>query len=90
MTGRPIEMGNAPSKAGARSASRRQALWPHRYRLSRMEAKEAVIAGKRMAELGRLLSAAQGYEVLTSTGRRLGRVERVRYQRYWLKTASLY
>jgi len=35
-----------------------------------------------MAELGRLLAAAEGYQVLTSTGRRLGRVEHVRYQQH--------
>jgi hypothetical protein len=47
-----------------------------------MEATDAVIARKKMAELGRLLAAAEGYQVLTSTGRRLGRVERVRYEQY--------
>jgi hypothetical protein len=47
-----------------------------------MEAAEVVIARRRMAELGRLLAAAEGYQVLTSMGRRLGRVERVRYERY--------
>jgi hypothetical protein len=47
-----------------------------------MEAKDAVIARKRMAELGRLLAAAEDYQVLTSTGRRLGRVERVRYEQH--------
>jgi hypothetical protein len=47
-----------------------------------MEATNVVIARKRMAELGRLLAAAEGYQVLTSMGRRLGRVERVRYERY--------
>ena len=41
-----------------------------------------VIARKRMAELGRLLAAAEGYQVLTGTGRRLGRVEHVRYQQH--------
>jgi hypothetical protein len=39
-------------------------------------------ARKRMAELGRLLAAAEGYQVLTSKGRRMGRVEHVRYQQY--------
>jgi hypothetical protein len=48
----------------------------------KVEAKDAVIARKRMAELGRLLAAAEGYQVLTSTGRRLGRVQHVRYQKY--------
>lgn len=47
-----------------------------------MEATDVVIARKRMAELGRLLAAAEGYQVLTSTGRRLGRVEHVRYEHY--------
>lgn len=41
-----------------------------------------MIGRKRMAELGRLLAAAEGYQVLTSTGRRLGRVEHVRYQQH--------
>jgi hypothetical protein len=35
-----------------------------------------------MAELGRRLAAGEGYQVLTSTGHRLGRVERIRYQQY--------
>jgi hypothetical protein len=47
-----------------------------------METPDVVIARRRMAELGRLLAAADGYQVLTSTGRRLGRVERVRYEQY--------
>jgi hypothetical protein len=47
-----------------------------------MEATDVVIARKKMAELGRLLAAAEGYQVLTSTGRRLGRVEHVRYEQY--------
>ena len=47
-----------------------------------MEATDAVMARKRMAELGRLLAAAEGYQVITSTGRRLGRVEHVRYRQY--------
>jgi sporulation protein YlmC with PRC-barrel domain len=47
-----------------------------------VEATDAVIARKRLAELGRLLATAEGYQVLTSTGHRLGRVEHVRYQRY--------
>ena len=37
---------------------------------------------KRMSELGRLLASAEGYEVLTSAGGRLGRVEHVRYERH--------
>jgi PRC-barrel domain len=41
-----------------------------------------VIVRKREAELGRMLAAAEGYQVLTSTGRRLGRVEHVRYQHH--------
>jgi hypothetical protein len=49
---------------------------------SGMEATKAVISRKRIAELGRLLARAEGYEVLTSMGRRLGRVEHVRYQQY--------
>jgi hypothetical protein len=47
-----------------------------------METTDAVIGRKRMAELGRLLAAAEGYQVLASTGRRLGRVDHVRYQQY--------
>jgi hypothetical protein len=47
-----------------------------------MEATNGVITRRRMAELGRLLAAAEGYQALTSTGRRLGRVERVRYQQH--------
>jgi hypothetical protein len=47
-----------------------------------METPDVEIARRRMAELGRLLAAADGYQVLTSTGRRLGRVERVRYEQY--------
>jgi hypothetical protein len=34
---------------------------------------------KRRAELGRLLAAAAGYQALTATGGRLGRIEHVRY-----------
>jgi hypothetical protein len=48
----------------------------------KVEMKDAVFARKRRAELGRLLAAAEGYQVLTSTGRRLGRVEHVRYQQH--------
>jgi hypothetical protein len=47
-----------------------------------METTDPVTARKRMAELGRLLAAAEGYQVLTSMGRRLGRVERVRYEQH--------
>jgi len=47
-----------------------------------MEAMDAVIARKRMAEFGRMLAASEGYQVLTSRGRRLGRIEHVRYQQY--------
>jgi hypothetical protein len=46
-----------------------------------MEATDGVVR-KRMVELGRLLAAAEGYQVLTSTGRRLGRIEHVRYEQY--------
>jgi hypothetical protein len=35
-----------------------------------------------MAELGRLLAAAEGYQVLTKLGDRLGRVDHVRYQQH--------
>jgi hypothetical protein len=44
-----------------------------------MEAGEQGEQRKRLVELGRLLAAADGYQVLTATGRRLGRVEHVRY-----------
>ena len=36
----------------------------------------------RPRELGRLLAAAEGYAVLDASGRQLGRVDRVRYERY--------
>jgi hypothetical protein len=38
--------------------------------------------GRRQAELGRLLAATDGYQVLASDGTHLGRLEHVRYQRY--------
>lgn len=45
-----------------------------------MEGIDEVAARKRVAELGRLLAAAGGYQVRTTTGGRLGRVEHVRYE----------
>ncbi len=45
-----------------------------------MEGIDGVAARKKMAELGRLLAAAEGYQVRTTTGGRLGRVEHVRYE----------
>jgi hypothetical protein len=47
-----------------------------------MEGIDGVAARKKMAELGRLLAAAEGYQVLTSSGRRMGRVAHVRYERH--------
>jgi hypothetical protein len=38
--------------------------------------------GRRQAELGRLLAAADGYRVVASDGTHLGRLDHVRYQRY--------
>jgi len=35
-----------------------------------------------LAELGRLLAAADGYAVFDASGRQLGRVDRVRYERH--------
>ena len=35
-----------------------------------------------LSELGRLLAAAEGYAVLDASGRQLGRVDRVRYERH--------
>ncbi len=37
---------------------------------------------RRQAELGRLLAAADGYQVVASDGTHLGRLDHVRYQRY--------
>ena len=37
---------------------------------------------RKLAELGRLLAAAEGYLVLNRDGRQLGHVDHVRYQRY--------
>jgi len=37
---------------------------------------------RRQAELGRLLTDAEGYRVLTEEGRQLGLVEHVRYRRH--------
>jgi hypothetical protein len=39
-------------------------------------------SGRRQAELGRLLAAADGYQVVASDGTQLGRLDHVRYQRY--------
>jgi hypothetical protein len=47
-----------------------------------MEGAAGVEVRERMSELGRLLAAAEGYQVLTSTGARLGRVEHVRYEQH--------
>lgn len=47
-----------------------------------MEAGEQGEERRRLAELGRLLAAADGYQVLTPGGKRLGRVEHVRYGRH--------
>jgi hypothetical protein len=47
-----------------------------------VEGRSGSEAQKRMAELGRLLAAAEGYQVLTLTGGRLGRVDHVRYQQH--------
>jgi hypothetical protein len=44
-----------------------------------MEASEEGDQRRRLAEFGRLLAAAAGYQVQTVNGRRLGRVEHVRY-----------
>ncbi len=35
-----------------------------------------------LSELGRLLAAAEGYAVFDASGRQLGRVDRVRYERH--------
>jgi hypothetical protein len=43
-------------------------------------ADEAVAARKRLARLGRLLAASDGYQVRTKEGAKLGRVEYVRYK----------
>jgi hypothetical protein len=47
-----------------------------------MERDEGVDPRKRAARLGRLLSAAVGYEVRTNEGAKLGKVEHVRYERH--------
>jgi len=39
-------------------------------------------SGRKPAELGRLLAAADGYEVVASDGTHLGRLDHVRYERY--------
>jgi hypothetical protein len=39
-------------------------------------------SGRRPAELGRLLAAAAGYQVVASDGTYLGRLDHVRYRRY--------
>ena len=47
-----------------------------------VEAEEALEPRKRLARLGRLLSSAAGYEVRTTEGHRVGKVEHVRYERH--------
>ena len=47
-----------------------------------VEGEEAVDPRKRLARLGRLLSSAAGYEVRTTEGHRVGKVEHVRYERH--------
>ena len=47
-----------------------------------VEGEEAVDPRKSLARLGRLLSSAAGYEVRTTEGHRVGRVEHVRYERH--------
>ena len=39
-------------------------------------------SGRMQAELGRLLAAAAGYQVVASDGTHLGRLNHVRYERY--------
>ncbi|MGZ4393048.1 MAG: hypothetical protein ACXVRK_13170 [Gaiellaceae bacterium] len=39
-------------------------------------------SGRMQAELGRLLAAADGYQVVASDGTHLGRLDHVRYKRY--------
>jgi hypothetical protein len=47
-----------------------------------MEAAEQGERRRRLAELGRLLAAADRYQVETVAGRRLGRIEHVRYSQH--------
>jgi len=47
-----------------------------------MQGGEGVDPRKRLATIGRLLSAAAGYEVRTQDGAKLGTVEHVRYERH--------